>query len=263
MENSCTHTIYFSAASTTRKIADAVAQGIARRDIQRTDLLLHPQTAPLTLTPDDIAIFAMPVYAGRIPTVAVDSLRQIRGANTPAIIVCVYGNRHYDDALLELRDVVEEQGFSVVSAGLFIAQHSIFPQVAAGRPDDNDLAEARQLGSQSREWLATHPDWATAPRIEVPGHYPYRPTMNPPLKPKTSRQCNRCGICTAQCPVGAIDKNDPRRIDKERCLSCAHCIAVCPRHAKHFGGLIYRLAARQFFKKFSAPQKNCCIFRTA
>ena len=87
--------------------------------------------------------------------------------------------------------------------------------------------------------------------------------MNPPLKPKTSRQCNRCGICTTQCPVGAIDKNNPRRIDKERCLSCAHCIAVCPRHAKHFGGLIYRLAARQFFKKFSAPQKNCCIFRTA
>ena len=82
------------------------------------------------------------VYAGRIPAISAESLRHFTGKHTPAIIVCTYGNRAYDDALLELRDIVEEQGFIVVSAGAFIAQHSIFPHVGTGRPDIRDIAEA-------------------------------------------------------------------------------------------------------------------------
>lgn len=256
-----THAIFFSAAGTTRQITEAIATGIGNPDIRFHDLLLQAPKEAVTIPAYETALFVMPVYAGRIPQPATKALEQIHGEKTPAFIACVYGNRHYDDALRELRDRVEKQGFSVISAGLFIAQHSIFPRVAAGRPDAADLAEAKQFGKESRQWLSTHPEWATSPRIDVPGNYPYRPTMNPPLKPKTNRHCNGCGICAAQCPAGAIDKENPRHLDPGKCLSCAHCIAVCPQRAKHFGGLVYRLAARKFFKKFATPQKNHCIYR--
>ena len=179
-----THAIFFSAAGTTRQITDAIAAGIGNPDIRFHDLLLQAPKEAVTIPAGEIALFVMPVYAGRIPQPAAKALEQIHGEKTPAIIACVYGNRHYDDALRELRDRVEEQGFSVISAGLFIAQHSIFPRVAAGRPDAADLAEAKQFGKESRQWLSTHPEWATSPRIDVPGNYPYRPTMNPPLNPR-------------------------------------------------------------------------------
>lgn len=35
---------------------------------------------------------------------------------TPAIAVCVYGNRDYDDALIELKDAIEANGFKTVAA---------------------------------------------------------------------------------------------------------------------------------------------------
>jgi ferredoxin len=32
--------------------------------------------------------------------------------------------------------------------------------------------------------------------------------------------------------VGAIDPEDPRAIDTERCITCCACIRQCPEHAK-------------------------------
>ena len=70
---------------------------------------------------------------------AVDAFEKIKGDKTPAVLVCVYGNRNYDDALLELKDISEANGFVPIAAGAFIARHSIFSDVAVGRPDKEDL----------------------------------------------------------------------------------------------------------------------------
>ena len=85
---------------------------------------------------------------GRIPTQTLISLNQIKANKTPAIVVCVYGNRDYDDALLELKEVVESNGFTVISAGAFVAQHSIFPQVGQNRPDEKDLTKIKEFAIQ-------------------------------------------------------------------------------------------------------------------
>lgn len=61
----------------------------------------------------------------------------------------VYGNRDYEDALLELRDTVASLGFTPLSAGAFIGEHSYSTAempVAAGRPDATDLQTARTFG---------------------------------------------------------------------------------------------------------------------
>ena len=75
-------------------------------------------TAPVTaqhLAPGTPLLVVMPVYGGRLPAIAVQRLREIRGNDSPAIAVVVYGNRAYDDALLELRDVLTANGFCLFS----------------------------------------------------------------------------------------------------------------------------------------------------
>lgn len=87
----------------------------------------------------DLAILLIaPVYAGRIPEMAAKLFSQIDGHGMKAIVAVVYGNRDYDDALLELADIAIADGFEVIGAGAFIAQHCIFPKVANGRPDSSD-----------------------------------------------------------------------------------------------------------------------------
>ncbi len=137
--------IYFSAAGTTKKIVEAIAEGVASvvKDMQTVDYpLIKMNSVDTAICLEDLTIFAIPVYAGRVPIVAVEQIRKFKGDKTRAIIVAVYGNREYDDALIELNDIVCENGFMPIAAGAFVAEHSIFPKVAAHRPDENDIEKA-------------------------------------------------------------------------------------------------------------------------
>lgn len=261
MEYKKIHAIFFSATGTTRKIIDTIARGCDVNEIERHDLLLEKtELIHISRIERNSHIRYAGIcgtYTGYIRRIAATLYRE---TSLPAIIACTYGNRAYDDALLELRNIVEEQGFIVVSAGAFIAQHSIFPHVGTGRPDIRDIAEATEFGRKSISILSAS-EWREEKQLSLPGNNPYREAGNIPLKPKTRRSCTRCGLCAQQCPAQAIDAENPHRLDESRCISCAHCIAICPRHAKHFGGILYRLASRKFSKKFSIPLHNEVFYK--
>ncbi|MDE6135816.1 MAG: flavodoxin domain-containing protein, partial [Muribaculaceae bacterium] len=135
------HTFFFSPSGTTRKYAETMTEAYGE-NTQMIDLTHGETEFECDLVDGDTALFLAPVYAGRIPAMAAKLFRQINGSGMRAIVAVVYGNRDYDDALLELADIVSECGFSVVAAGAFIAQHCIFPKVAEGIPDREDLAIA-------------------------------------------------------------------------------------------------------------------------
>lgn len=248
---------YFSATGTTAKIVSAIESGLNIKEKNTINLTVSRQES-LLIPKEEIIIFGIPVFSGRVPEIARQGIEMIRGNNTPAIIACVYGNRDFDDALLELKDIVERNGFYVLSAGAFVAQHSIFPAIAQGRPDCSDLVQAKEFGANSMKVISLVPE--NKP-LKIKGNRPYRAVKPIPLTPKTDNKCNACGLCCKKCPVQAIDANNPKKVDKSRCISCARCIYICPKHSKKFGGLLYWLVSKKFKKDNSRRKESYIVYR--
>ncbi len=135
--------VYFSPTQATKKIVTRVADGLAASfSGQKTAVDLTMPAARLEglrFSGDEIVVFGVPVYGGRIPLLMAEPMAKLEGNGATAIAVAVYGNRHYDDALLEIADLLTAAGFSWSPAGAFIGEHSL---TATGMacPDAADLA---------------------------------------------------------------------------------------------------------------------------
>ena len=197
-----------------------------------------------------VLLAAAPVFGGRIPAVALERLAALKGSG-PAVALAVYGNRAYEDTLLELGDTARQAGFRITAAVAALAEHSIAHRYAAGRPDAQDEEQLRQFAGQIREKLTSGVD--TEPNL--PGNRPYRTFSRMGMVPKPTRACNRCGLCAEQCPVQAIDRKDPRQTDKTQCISCMRCAAVCPRSARKLSPLL-AVAANFALKKACSDRKE-------
>ena len=233
--------VTFSPTGGTERIAKILASAIA--DQWSHIDLLRPITET-DLASDDICLIAVPSFGGRIPTTSAERLANIHANGARAILVCVYGNRAYEDTLSELQDVLNDCGFDCVAAVAAIAEHSIIREFGAGRPDADDSAELISFAEKIRERLE-HP---TDKQLVVPGaHGTYKPYKNTPFVPAETDGCVNCGTCAEACPTEAIG-NTPDKIDPVRCIKCMRCVAVCPTGARKLDEKIYealreRLAA--------------------
>lgn len=175
--------IYFSPTGNTKKIVDAVASGIAGKDVEcfgigfgvgngyvkgmegkesgenRWESIDYDVTLPqkrkefaYSAQTGDIVIVGMPVYAGRIPNLLLPFVKSVcAGENlhnkmVKAIPVVTYGGRNYDDALIELADILDGNGFEITTAGAFIAEHSFSNKICNSLPDNDSLSFAAKLG---------------------------------------------------------------------------------------------------------------------
>ena len=240
--------IYFSATGTTKKIVKTVAKELGH--IMRADVKCISYTLPeerqrkYEFNEDDIVIFGSPVYAGRIPNVMLPFLNlAFKGNEALAVPIVVFGNRNYDDALIELRDILESEGFHTIAGGAFIGEHSFSKILAAGRPDLKDLKVAQDFAGKIAEKLRRQNNGFKTP-VKVSGENPIRSYYKPrdrkgifinilKVKPKTSEKCINCGICSKICPMGSIDKNEPENITGI-CIKCGACIKKCPVGAKYY-----------------------------
>lgn len=184
----------------------------------------------LTAGAKDIAIFSAPVYGGRIPSLAVERFHQIKGNNTPAIAIVTYGNREYEDALLELCDLMQERGFKVIAAAAFIGRHSLLPHIAINRPDGVDRDAARNFGKNVLEKLLRG-EQASLETLHVKGARPYRDYTPGSLVPVADDNCNSCQFCVRRCPVQAIKPETPKQTESN-CIFCGRCLKICPQKAR-------------------------------
>ena len=215
-------TAVFSPTGGTSKIAAAIA---GARMGTRIDLCspVEPQEMPAGAP----LLAVVPVYGGRIPAIAAQRLLALQGNGNPAIAVVVYGNRAYEDALLELKNVLTEAGHQVIAAAAFIAEHSIIRSIAADRPHADDLARAVEFGAAVEAKLN-----GELTTVDVPGNAEYRPLPQMPATPLVTDACGGCGMCAHKCPVGAIPLSNPRSTDAAKCILCMRCVAICPRKAR-------------------------------
>lgn len=249
-------TIYFSPTGTSEKsavsITDALAEG---KEYKRIDLTTYgARETKMQFSENDFIVFGVPVYNGRIPQIAVQRLNNIRGKQTPCIVTVTYGNRNYDDALLELADLVKANGFVVQAAAALIGQHT-FGEIQVGRPNESDVKENQRFVEAFLEVLKkeSHTD---SVKLSIKGKRPYMEGGNGAnFRPHTEDNCGKCGICVRNCPTGAIDL-DCRTIDSERCISCFRCIRYCPSQSKGMNDSNYIKFAEEFSKQLSIRREN-------
>lgn len=245
--------IVFSPTGGTQRVADEIVKewnkSITKVDL--TDASLKFEN--YTFTKDDVAIIAVPSYGGRVPSLASERISKIKGNQTKCIIVCVYGNRAYEDTLIELNDIVKESGFTVMAAISAIAQHSIINQYATGRPDAKDKEQLQQFSKEIFEKI--NADLLCDQELHIPGNRPYKKAGGALLVPKANNKCVNCGHCAEVCPANAISKDKIKTADSKKCISCMRCIVECPKSARQVNGVLVSVAALAI-KKACSQRKN-------
>lgn len=254
MQNNIVCRAYFSPNGSTKRIMECIAkefQGI--RLI--CDFLKPTLNVEINLTAQDLLIIGVPSFSGRVPKICKQQIEQMHGNNTPAIIYVTYGNRDYDDTLIELKETITKNGFRVLTAAAFVCEHSIFHEVAKHRPDIKDMREIAEFAEVSKYIYANYSDKYTQ-ILQVRGNTSYRKAMKIPFVPQVNDSCSSCGICATVCPTRAISKKHPQKTSRLKCIACTACIHVCPNKARGFRGTVFHKTQQAFEEKNMKLKKN-------
>lgn len=227
------HLIYFSPTKTTKTVVEQVAKGVSSSELEHYNLTALESGLDKHFD-NGLVIIGVPVYAGRVPEIVLKRIEGLSSMGTPAVLVSLYGNREFEDTLIELRDVMTSKGFIVIAAGAFIGEHSfstVQQPIAVSRPDASDLQTAQEFGKKIAEKLKNNGGTTVN---EIPGNSPYR--KRAPLggiAPETDTTlCTLCGTCAKVCPTHVI------KVDKEvttyavKCIMCCACVKYCPENAR-------------------------------
>ena len=258
--NTCT-AAYFTGAGTTRTITERFTAAIEAAGIPARAVDIAPAGSDVpTFDPNDLAVFAVPSFGGRVPAPALAQFARCEGHDTPAVLIVTFGNRAVDDTFLELADTVRERGFIPVALGAICAHHSLMIDVAKGRPDKTDLEAVDNLAHAVLDKLARVSDARDAELADIPGNRPYRDFAGSPFRAQADAGvCTGCGLCARSCPAGAIDLADPTRTDTDACITCMRCIVGCPAGARSLTGGDDLAAMRAAFAERLAPRVESYI----
>jgi len=266
--------LYFSGTGTTEKVVCTLVKELGEKlglSVETYDFSTPAaREEEQQFGADELVIVGMPVYAGRMPNLFLPYLtKKLHGAGGPAIPVVLYGNRNFDDGLIELRNILETNGMRTVAGAAFIGEHSFSRILGANRPDADDMAKLSAFAAGVAEKLKGMEELPEVP-VAVKGEDPIRPYYTPrdrhgnpvnilKVKPLTDMdKCVKCGLCAALCPMGSIDKEDPSKIDGI-CIKCCACVKKCPQDAKYYTDEKYLYHQHELEEQFTRRAEPECF----
>lgn len=240
--------ITFSPTGGTKKSADLLSAAWSEK--KEINLMNRREDfRKYTFTAEDICLVAVPSFAGRVPAVATERLKQMQGGGAKAILVAVYGNRAYEDTLIEVEDTMKDCGFQPVGGAAVVAEHSIFREFAKGRPDAADEAQLKEWSVKLKEKAEK------GGSVSFPGNRPYKKYGAIPMTPK-AKICQNCGKCVSICPVGAIPGENPKETNADKCITCMACVVACPIQARAVNPIALAGAKAMLKKALSGRKEN-------
>ncbi|WP_102266016.1 EFR1 family ferrodoxin [Massilicoli timonensis] len=261
--------LYFSPTGGTEKIAHLVAENLSEKlNIECTFFdITQPKNRynEYHFSEDDLVVMASPVYAGRLPNKLVPEYKaKIWGEGTPAVPICVFGNRSPDESLRELMILMEDNGFSIVGAAAFAGRHAFSDQIGAKRPDENDLDEIAAFTSKVVQKLTDNRKmFLKIDHSELGAYYTPLKEDGTPAKFLKARpytdadRCIHCGLCVEKCPLESIDINTMETVGL--CIKCQACVRCCPTHAKYFDDTDFLSHVAMLEKNYKRRAKNIMI----
>ncbi|MBR0092706.1 MAG: EFR1 family ferrodoxin [Lachnospiraceae bacterium] len=267
MQIKAIHAVFFSPVGHTKNTVLRIAYTLAdllHCDVREDDYTLPAQRQEKRFYDnEDLVVFGVPVYAGRIPNKILPFVQTLfEGNRTPAVAMACFGNRSYDEALKEIGKELSAHGMVPFAAAACVTPHVMSNILGAGRPDASDLEKEqtwiRQIFQQLKEAKTSGElhKVRVAPKEEV-GPY-YRPLEEDGTpadflkeKPVTdTEKCDLCGICASCCPMGSIDREDITKTPGI-CIKCHACIRKCPTGAKSFDSVSLASHIRMLEKNFA------------
>ena len=260
------YSIFVSPTGSTKAVTERIARKAAETLGVPNDVidftLPEARTNKYSFRPDELVVFGVPTYAGRIPNKILPFVQTLFEAqNTPAICVVTYGNRNYDSSLTELMQEMAGDGFKVFAAGAFACRHVFTDRIASGRPDTVDYRKMDEFAGEAVKKLCGRTEQDLQEPV-IRGGEPVAPYYVPKgedgqpakflkAKPKTDlSKCTNCGVCAKVCPMGSISNENFADVPGI-CIKCQACILKCPEKAKYFDDEAFLSHVRMLEKNFT------------
>ena len=197
--------VYYSNTGQSEKVARFLAESLSFP-------LFSTQNADKPCYETLVLVF--PVHCQNIPFAVADFLKKTQIKYLCA--VATYGQMWYGNVLHELQNKYSQ---SIIAAAYVPAKHAY---IESNTAPTLSLLEPL-IKKVAQPTVITIPKSFKNPIADV------FPTLRGRAGVKLTRSdtCDQCGLCTAECSIGAMRQGKPSR----KCIRCLKCVQICPKKA--------------------------------